>query len=113
MVHQQGGITGIERELVVQDQFVTVRQDGAPYRRVELAPAERDRLEALAAKVAAVSDQVTRDEDEVASDVIENCIAIDLDGAEPPETFTVTSIDEAPDVVWELLTVLSDLAEGS
>ncbi|MDP8924292.1 MAG: hypothetical protein M3O34_15640 [Chloroflexota bacterium] len=114
-VHQQGGFAGLDRRVEVDGDVVKVTDNKAKDRDPTRYPApldaaQRERLERLASRVAAVSDQVVSGGDYLPPDAMITQIAIENDGAR--HDLKVVSGDDAPGEVWELLGVLGEVSDA-
>lgn len=96
---------GIDKEVSISDEQVTVNNDGKQTRE-SLSAAELARIKALAAKVAALGD-VT---DTGSAGVDGGATNIEIEAGEKSSTVSISSGDDTPKEVWELLDEIEKLS---
>lgn len=106
-VQQQGGFLGLDRSVEIQDRAVTVMEKGEVRHAPPLSEAMRDQLDVLTARVIETGSPPTLAGRSMASDAMTNTIAIE-DGPQLTH-FQVTSGDDAPDEIWDLIDLVSKI----
>jgi hypothetical protein len=105
---QRGGFLGRDRNVEVQDDDLTVSENGAVQQSRRLDGAERMQLEDLAAKALPVTGHIVRRTGTTPSDSMDTELEIEVEGTRTK--VTIASGDQAPDEVWKLIGELGRLS---
>lgn len=100
-IHQHGGFLGASRQVEVKAGVLTVTQDGVKSRPRHIDPRVSRRLEYLAARIASKPVRVVRHTGPTVSDSMET--KIDIRHGRSHRSLSLTSHDEAPAEVWDLV----------
>jgi len=104
-VHSRGGVFGVDRTVLVADCAVEVTEEGVTRQAGRLDEATAGRLDDLALQLAATAPIVAGGGP--AADSMATDIEID-DGAGQRHAISVRSGDDAPQEVWDLLTLVRE-----
>ncbi|MGH9268267.1 MAG: hypothetical protein ACRD0D_08820 [Acidimicrobiales bacterium] len=108
-VQQVGGVFGVNRQVVLDGERLTVSEDGKARSKAKVSAADREEIGRLAAQVAEAGKAMSPSDGDAAD---RRATTIEIDDGEEHCSVEVASTDDAPLVIWDLIDALDRVSAG-